>query len=149
MRSLSNPARSARRFTLMGPRISQSQRVLPSPGPLMGSLLVTWVMPHWAEVLPQLSVRVTPTLMGTILWLGGQRYSLLGAARTMVGGVVSTTVWRVVAVVVLPAASRTWSWMVYEPAPVSTMPGAGLWLMTSADRGVQLSEVWAEAATLG
>src|SRR5688572_25765439 len=109
MRSVRRPLRSARRLTFKAPVMLQSRSVLPSPKSFSGSLLVTETM-RAVTFLPELSVAFTVTVIGTILWFGGQRQGLLGVTLTTTGGSVSPpgsrrTVTVKVPTVVLPALS--------------------------------------------
>ena len=89
-RPLPLPALSALKLTLRSPVISQSGAVLPSPVPLIGSLLSTDLILH-AGSASQLSIATAETVTGFILWLGGQRTSGLAETEDITGGVVSTT----------------------------------------------------------
>src|SRR5262249_11544148 len=64
------PDRSALRLAARFAVITQSGAVLPSPRPLIASLLVTAAILH-TGFGSQISDAVTETVMGTSLWLGG------------------------------------------------------------------------------
>src|SRR5262245_54789725 len=80
MRPVSPPDRSARRLRVRFPVISQSGDEFPSPGPLIGSLLVTPTILQ--EAAPQPPEVVSLKLTPVSLWFGG--HNVLGDALTVV-----------------------------------------------------------------
>lgn len=79
------PERSALRFIVRFPVISQSGAMSPSPRPLTGSLLVSEVMLQ-TGVAVQLSVALAVTATATILWSGGQSIAGFTDVLFIVGG---------------------------------------------------------------
>ena len=119
-RPLPLPARSALRFTVRFPVISQSGAVSPSPVPSTGSLLLTEVILQTGAAL-QVSDAETATVTGTILWSGGQRTFGLAVTLAILGGVVSTTFTMTVSDAVSPLPSSTVSVMVCAPKDNGTV----------------------------
>ena len=85
------PERSALRFTVRFPVITQSGAVSPSPVPLPGSLLLTEVILQTGAA-SQMSDAAAVTVTGAILWFGGQSTLGLAATEEITGGVVSCTI---------------------------------------------------------
>src|SRR5262245_22479903 len=129
---------SARSSTRRSSTICQSGEVWPSPLPSMGSLLVI-EMTLQLGVASQMSETSTVMVTGTSLWFGG--HSEFGEAATlwMTGGVVSTTVTVVVAVVTLPEPSFAVNVTVVTPsgntAGASLVTGSTLQLSVAVGSG--------------
>src|SRR5262245_32296924 len=105
--------RSERNRSVCSPVMNQSGSVLPWPGPLTSSLLVTSMILHVAS--PHSSVTKALTFIGIIRWLGGQSVSGVAAAAVMTGGVRSTIMTDVEQLSLLPKASTTESATLFEP----------------------------------
>src|SRR5258708_3141453 len=98
----------------------------------------------------QLSLATTlPITLGTVPWQLASEETVIGAGRlTITGGMESATVKETLPVTALPEASFTVTTMVCWPRP-RIVPATGLWVMTRALAGVQLSLATTPPTTLG